>query len=79
MIGQTVLLRGVNDDAATLDALFRTMVENRIKPYYLHQGDYAPGTSHWRVGLTEGQALMRALQYRLALHAGQGFWRAGLE
>lgn len=66
LVGQTVLLRGVNDNAAALDALFRTMVENRIKPYYLHQGDYAPGTSHWRVPLTKGQALMRALRGRLS-------------
>ncbi len=66
LVGQTVLLRGVNDEAATLDALFRTMVENRIKPYYLHQGDYAPGTAHLRTTLDEGQALMRALRYRLS-------------
>lgn len=66
MIGQTVLLRGVNDHASTLDALFRIMVENRVKPYYLHQGDYAPGTSHWRATLDEGQALMRALRGRLS-------------
>lgn len=66
LIGQTVLLRGINDDAATLDALFRTMVENRIKPYYLHQGDYAPGTSHRRTTIPEGQALMRALRGKLS-------------
>lgn len=66
LIGQTVLLRGINDDAATLDALFRMMIENRIKPYYLHQGDYAPGTAHLRTTLDEGQALMRALRYRLS-------------
>ena len=66
LVGQTVLLRGVNDEAATLDALFRTMVENRIKPYYLHQGDYAPGTAHLRTTLDDGQALMRALRYRLS-------------
>lgn len=66
LIGQTVLLLGVNDDAATLDSLFRTMVENRVKPYYLHQGDYAPGTAHLRTTIDEGQALMRALRYRLS-------------
>jgi lysine 2,3-aminomutase len=42
--GQTVLLRGVNDDPATLGALMRSFVENRVKPYYLHHGDLAPGT-----------------------------------
>lgn len=66
LIGQTVLLRGINDDAETLAALFRTMVENRIKPYYLHHGDYAPGTSHWRTDMASGQDLMRRLRGRLS-------------
>ena len=48
MLGQTVLLRGVNDDPETLTALMRAFVETRIKPYYLHHGDLAPGTSHLR-------------------------------
>ncbi len=62
MLGQTVLLRGVNDDPETLTALMRAFVETRIKPYYLHQADLAPGTSHLRTSLAEGQALMRALR-----------------
>lgn len=62
MVSQSVLLRGVNDDPAALGALMRAFVETRIKPYYLHQGDLAPGTSHLRVGLEEGQALMRSLR-----------------
>jgi lysine 2,3-aminomutase len=66
MLGQTVLLRGINDDAATLGELMRAMVECRIKPYYLHHGDLAPGTAHWRTGIEEGQALMRALHGRLS-------------
>ncbi len=66
MVSQTVLLRGVNDDPGTLEALMRGFVENRIKPYYLHHGDLAPGTSHLRTGLAEGQALMRALRGRLS-------------
>ena len=66
MVSQTVLLRGVNDDAATLEALMRRFVENRVKPYYLHHGDLAPGTGHLRTGLPEGQALMRALRGRLS-------------
>jgi lysine 2,3-aminomutase len=57
-----VLLKGVNDDAETLAALFRAMVETRIKPYYLHHADHAPGTGHLRTSLAEGQALMRALR-----------------
>jgi lysine 2,3-aminomutase len=66
MLSQSVLLRGVNDDAATLGALMRALVECRIKPYYLHHGDLAPGTAHWRTGIDEGQALMRALRGRLS-------------
>ncbi len=66
MLGQTVLLAGVNDDPETLGALMRAMVEARIKPYYLHHPDHAPGTSHFRTGLPEGQALMRAIRGRLS-------------
>ncbi len=66
MLSQSVLLRGVNDDAATLGELMRALVECRIKPYYLHHGDLAPGTAHWRTGIEEGQALMRALRGRLS-------------
>jgi lysine 2,3-aminomutase len=66
MVSQSVLLRGINDDAATLEALMRTFVENRIKPYYLHHGDLAPGTGHMRTGLAEGQDLMRTLRGRLS-------------
>jgi lysine 2,3-aminomutase len=66
MLGQTVLLKGINDDAQTLAALFRAMVETRIKPYYLHHPDLAPGTGHLRVSLEEGQAIMRALRGRVS-------------
>jgi lysine 2,3-aminomutase len=66
MLSQSVLLRGVNDDAETLGALMRAFVENRIKPYYLHHGDLAPGTAHLRTEIAEGQDLMRALHGRLS-------------
>jgi lysine 2,3-aminomutase len=62
MVSQSVLLKGVNDDPETLAALMRAFVETRIKPYYLHQLDAAPGTSHFRVSIEEGQALMRAMR-----------------
>jgi len=64
MLSQSVLLRGVNDDVATLGALMRTLVECRIKPYYLHHADLAPGTAHWRTTIAEGHALLRALRGR---------------
>jgi lysine 2,3-aminomutase len=66
MLGQTVLLKGVNDDPETLAALLRAMVETRIKPYYLHHADLAPGTAHLRTTLEEGQALMRAIRGRVS-------------
>src|SRR5271166_826874 len=62
MVSQSVLLRGVNDNAAALEALLRAFVECRIKPYYLHHGDLAPGTAHLRTTLEHGQELMRALR-----------------
>jgi lysine 2,3-aminomutase len=66
MVSQTVLLRGVNDNAAALEALMRAFVECRIKPYYLHHGDLAPGTAHLRTTLEHGQQLMRALRGRVS-------------
>jgi lysine 2,3-aminomutase len=66
VVSQSVLLRGVNDDVDTLEALMRALVETRVKPYYLHHGDLAPGTAHFRTSIAEGQALMRALRQRLS-------------
>ncbi|MGN6463726.1 MAG: lysine-2,3-aminomutase-like protein, partial [Pseudolabrys sp.] len=66
MVSQTVLLRGVNDDVETMGALLRALVETRIKPYYLHHGDLAPGTAHLRTTIAEGQALMRELRGRFS-------------
>jgi lysine 2,3-aminomutase len=66
MLSQSVLLKGVNDDAVTLEALFRGFVRHRIKPYYLHHADKAPGTSHFRTTIAEGQALMRQLRGRVS-------------
>jgi lysine 2,3-aminomutase len=64
LLGQSVLLKGVNNTASALEALMRAQVESRIKPYYLHHPDLAPGTAHFRVGIAEGQALMRELHAR---------------
>jgi lysine 2,3-aminomutase len=66
MVSQSVLLRGVNDNAPALEALMRAFVECRIKPYYLHHGDLAPGTAHLRTSLEHGQELMRALRGRVS-------------
>ena len=66
MVSQSVLLAGVNDDPEVLADLMRAFVETRIKPYYLHHPDLAPGTSHLRVGIERGQALVRALLGRVS-------------
>lgn len=65
LLGQSVLLRGVNAEVETLKALFRTMVANRIRPLYLHHPDLAPGTGHFRLSIAEGQAIFGALRGKL--------------
>lgn len=64
MVSQTVLLKGVNDDVQTLEDLMRALVAARVKPYYLHHGDLAPGTSHFRTSIEAGQDLVEALRAR---------------
>jgi lysine 2,3-aminomutase len=66
LMGQTVLLRGVNDDVETLEQLMRALVTARVKPYYLHHPDLVRGTGHFRVSVEHGQALMKALRGRLS-------------
>jgi lysine 2,3-aminomutase len=69
LLGQSVLLRGVNDDALAMEALLRAMIRNRIKPYYLHSLDPAPGTARFQVPEAEGLLLMTELRGRLPGHA----------
>ncbi len=66
MISQSVLLRGVNDDPAVLAELMKAFVETRVKPYYLHHPDLAPGTSHFRLTIEEGQKIVAALRGRIS-------------
>ena len=65
VLGQSVLLRGVNDSVEALEALFRAMLAARVKPYYLHQLDPAPGTSRFHVPIEEGRRLLAALRGRV--------------
>jgi L-lysine 2,3-aminomutase len=60
LMAQTVLLKGVNDDVETLEQLMRALVAARVKPYYLHHPDLVRGTSHFRVSIADGQALMKS-------------------
>ena len=66
VLGQTVLLRGVNDSAEALEALFRAMLAARVKPYYLHQLDAAPGTARFHVPIAEGLRLLAGLRGRIS-------------
>ncbi len=66
VMNQTVLLAGVNDDAAILESLFRGLVRARVRPYYLLQADPVRGTGHLRTPLARGVAIMERLQGRLS-------------
>ena len=66
LLSQTVLLKGVNDDASILEQLFRRLVTLRVRPYYLHHPDLAPGTSHFRISLEEGQTIIDELRQRVS-------------
>jgi lysine 2,3-aminomutase len=62
MLSQSALLKGINDDPQTMTQLMRKLTRARVKPYYLHHGDLAQGTSHFRTTIEEGQAIMRSLR-----------------
>lgn len=66
LYSQSVLLKGVNDDASVLENLFKELIVMGIKPYYLHHLDRAKGTSHFRVSIEEGKQIMRMLQGRIS-------------
>ncbi|HET9148658.1 MAG TPA: lysine-2,3-aminomutase-like protein [Acetobacteraceae bacterium] len=66
ILGQSVLLAGVNDSEAALGDLFRAMIRARVKPYYLHQLDPAPGTARFHVPVARGRALIAALRGRIS-------------
>jgi lysine 2,3-aminomutase len=59
---QSVLLRGVNDNAAVMTELLRGLLRLRVRPYYLHHLDHVQGTDHFRTTVAEGLAMMRALR-----------------
>ncbi len=66
LLSQSVLLQGVNDNANTLEDLFRKLTALGVKPYYLHHPDLAPGTSHFRGSIKKGQRIMKELLGRLS-------------
>ena len=58
---QSVLLRGVNDNAETIRQLMRALLKIRVRPYALYQADLTRGTSHFRTTIDTGLAIMRQL------------------
>lgn len=66
LFSQSVLLRGINDEVEILKDLFSKLLDMGVKPYYLHQTDKVPGTSHLRVSLEEGKKIMKQLQGQLS-------------
>ena len=66
MLSQTVLLKDINDNIEVLSKLMRCFIKNRIKPYYLHQGDLVRGSQHFRTTIEKGQRLMKELRGRFS-------------
>lgn len=66
VMNQSVLLRGINDDSSVLTTLFRGLVRERVRPYYLLQADPVRGTGHLRTPLATGIRIMEELQGRLS-------------
>ncbi len=61
---QSVLLAGVNDDVATMQALCEGLVRLRVRPYYVYQAQLLEGTGHFRVPIERGLEIFRALRGR---------------
>lgn len=66
LVSQSVLLKSINDNVSTLESLFRKLVENGVKPYYLHHPDKAPGTRHFSVSIKDGLEIYQQLRGRLS-------------
>ncbi|MDM8516393.1 KamA family radical SAM protein [Desulfobacterales bacterium HSG16] len=59
---QTVLLKGVNDDAEVMISLMKKLISIRVRPYYIHQTDMVRGTGHFHVPVAEGLGIMQKLR-----------------
>ncbi|MFO7675151.1 MAG: KamA family radical SAM protein [bacterium] len=66
---QTVLLKGVNDDVATLRRLFTTLMRIRVRPYYLYQCDPIAGSAHFRTPVARGIEMIRGLRGHISGYA----------
>jgi len=59
---QTVLLKGVNDDVATMKSLMHGLLKIRVRPYYIYACDLVPGTSHFRTTVNKGLQIIAGLR-----------------
>lgn len=66
LLNQNVLLKGINDSAQILSDLYYDLVSHRVKPYYLHQCDLAPGTAQFRVPLEESLKILAQMRGRIS-------------
>jgi lysine 2,3-aminomutase len=66
LLSQTVLMKDINNDPKILEKLFKGLVINTIKPYYLHHLDIAKGTDHFRVSVEEGKEIMQKLRGKIS-------------
>ncbi len=60
--GQTVLLKGINDDLSVMKPLVHGMLKNRVKPYYLYQCDPITGSAHFRTTVEKGLEIIAGLR-----------------
>ncbi|HRK96916.1 MAG: KamA family radical SAM protein [Alphaproteobacteria bacterium] len=59
---QSVLLKGINDDANILKSMFHGLLKMRVKPYYLYQCDPVSGSAHFRTSVEKGLEIIRQLR-----------------
>jgi lysine 2,3-aminomutase len=59
---QTVLLKGVNDNAAVMKTLMQRLLAARVRPYYIYMCDQVAGAEHFRTTVEKGLEIVQALR-----------------
>jgi lysine 2,3-aminomutase len=59
---QSVLLKGINDDAETMKKLVHELVRIRVRPYYIYHCHYVKGGMHFQTEISKGKEIIRKLQ-----------------
>jgi KamA family protein len=65
ILSQSVLLKGINNNAKILTELFEKLFSQRVLPYYLHQLDKAQGTAHFEVPIKQAKTIFKELKENL--------------